>query len=37
MVVLAIITNPEEIQKILTHLRKNRSPPFDNKSHLEAS
>ncbi len=37
MAVLAIITNPEEIQKILTHLRKNKSPPFDNKSHLEAS
>ena len=37
MAVLAIITNPEEIQKILTHLRKNKSPPFDNKSHPEAS
>ncbi len=37
MVVLAIITNPEEVHKILTHLRKNRSPHFDNKSHPEAS
>ncbi len=37
MVVLAIITNPEEIQKILNHLRKNKSPPFDNKTQPEAS
>jgi len=37
MVVLAIITNPEEVLKILNHLRKNKSPPFDNKSHPEAS
>ena len=33
IVVLAIITNPEEVHKILNHLRKNKSPPFDNKSH----
>jgi len=37
MTVLAIITNPEKIYKILDHLRKNKSPPFDNKSHPEAS
>ncbi len=37
MAVLAIITNPEEIQKILTHLRNNKSPPFDNKTQPEAS
>ena len=37
MAVLAIITNPEEVHKILNHLRKNKSPPFDNKSHPEAS
>ncbi len=37
MVVLAIITNPEEVHKILNHLRKNKSPPFDNKTHPEAS
>ena len=24
--------NPEEIQKILNHLRKNKSPPFDNET-----
>ena len=37
MAVLAIITNPEEVQKILNHLRKNKSPSFDNKSHPKAS
>ncbi len=37
MVVLAIITNLEEVQKILNHLRKNKSPPFDNKTQLETS
>ena len=29
--------NPEEIQKILNHLRKNKFPPFDNKTQPEAS
>ncbi len=37
MAVLAIITNPEEVRKILNHLRKNKSPPFDNKTQPEAS
>jgi hypothetical protein len=37
MVVLAITTNPEEVHKILNHLRKNKSPPFDNKTEPEAS
>jgi len=37
MAVLTIITNPEEVHKILNHLRKNKSPPFDNKSHPEVS
>jgi hypothetical protein len=37
MLVLAIITNPEEIQKILNQLRKNKFPPFDNKTQPEAS
>ena len=37
MVVLAIITNPEEVHKILNHPRKNKSPPFDNKTQPEAS
>ena len=37
MAVPAIITNPEEVHKILTHLRKNKSPPFDNKTQPEAS
>jgi hypothetical protein len=31
MAVLAIITNPEAVHKILNHLRKNKSPPFDKK------
>ncbi len=37
MIVLAIITNSEEILKILNHLRKNKSPPFDNKDQPVAS
>jgi hypothetical protein len=37
MAVLAIITNPEEVHKILNHLRKNKSPPFDNKTQPEVS
>ncbi|KKL05022.1 hypothetical protein LCGC14_2610220, partial [marine sediment metagenome] len=37
MAVLAIITNPEEVQKILNHLMKNKSPPFDKKTQLETS
>ncbi|GAJ22053.1 unnamed protein product [marine sediment metagenome] len=37
MAVLAIITNPEEVHKILNHLRKNKSPPFDIKTQPEVS
>ena len=37
MAVLVIITNPEEVHKILNHLRKNKSPTFDNKTQPETS
>jgi len=37
MIVLAIITNHEEVNKIFNHLRKNKSPPFDNKQLPDAS
>ena len=30
MRVLAVITNRQEIRKILEHLRRNKAPPFDN-------